>query len=58
MSLQPVILDLPAGGCTSLRQIMDALNEQGIRTRRDGRWQVSNVRNLLRRLEGAKAPSS
>ncbi|MFC3144514.1 recombinase family protein [Psychromarinibacter halotolerans] len=56
MSLQPVILDLRAGGCTSLPQIMDALNEQGIRTRQDRRWHVSNVRNLLRRLDRAKAP--
>lgn len=50
-SLQPVVADLRTKGCGSLRQIADALNERGIRTRRDGRWHVSNVRNLLARFE-------
>ena len=49
-SLRPVISGLHARGLNSLRQIADALNEQGIRTRRDCRWHVSNVRNLLARL--------
>ncbi|MAQ83677.1 MAG: resolvase [Maritimibacter sp.] len=50
-SLRPVIKGLQARGLTSLRQIAGALNVQGIRTRRDGRWHVSNVRNLMRRID-------
>ncbi|WP_342586931.1 recombinase family protein [Mesorhizobium wenxiniae] len=36
-------------GVSSLRGIAIALNDRGIRTARGGRWQVSNVRNLLAR---------
>ncbi|MFP1632662.1 recombinase family protein [Zhengella sp. ZM62] len=36
---------------TSLRGIAMALNDRGIRTARGGRWQVSNVRNVLARCE-------
>ncbi|WP_347882281.1 recombinase family protein [Jannaschia ovalis] len=35
----------------ALRAIADELNTRGIRTRRGGRWHVSNVSNLLRRLK-------
>ncbi|MCF3934146.1 recombinase family protein [Acuticoccus sp. M5D2P5] len=50
-AIRPLIEELRAGGCTSLRAIADALNARGVMTRRDGRWQVSNVRNLLTRLD-------
>ncbi len=36
---------------TSLRGIAGELNRRGILTRRGGRWRVSNVRNLVRRLD-------
>jgi DNA invertase Pin-like site-specific DNA recombinase len=50
-TLAPVISDLREHGCTTLRQIAAALNARGIQTRRGGRWHVSNVRNLLARLD-------
>lgn len=35
---------------TTLQAIADELNARGMLTRRGGQWQVSNVRNLLVRL--------
>jgi DNA invertase Pin-like site-specific DNA recombinase len=49
--LAPVLEDLRMQGVTSLRHIADALNDRGMLTRRGGQWHVSNVRNLLLRLE-------
>lgn len=49
--LAPVIDGLRSDGVTTLRGIADALNERGMLTRRGGRWQVSNVRNLVHRIE-------
>lgn len=49
--LRAVIDDIRAQGMVSLRSIAGALNERGMLTRRGGSWQVSNVRNLLMRLE-------
>ncbi|OWU81703.1 resolvase [Oceanicola sp. 22II-s10i] len=49
-ALAPVIAKLQAEGVTTLRGIADGLNGLGMLTRRGGRWQVSNVRNLLMRL--------
>src|SRR5262245_25856885 len=46
----PVITSLQKAGVTSYRGIAAALNVRGVRTARGGRWQVSNVRNLLARL--------
>ena len=40
-------------GHRSLHAIADELNGRGILTRRGGRWHVSTVMNLLRRLETA-----
>jgi len=48
--LAPMVNDLRAQGPPTLHQIADALNDRGIQTRRGGRWHVSNVRNLLARL--------
>ena len=48
--LAPVIADIRAGGATSLRAIAAELDARGMLTRRGGRWHVSNVANLLRRI--------
>ena len=37
-------------GVTSLRGIARALDARGVRTARGGKWQVSNVRNVLARI--------
>jgi DNA invertase Pin-like site-specific DNA recombinase len=47
----PIIASLQKAGVTSYRGIAAALNGRGVRTARGGRWQVSNVRNLLARAE-------
>jgi DNA invertase Pin-like site-specific DNA recombinase len=49
----PKITSLQKAGVTSLRGIAIALNNKGVRTARGGRWQVSNVRNLLARAPAA-----
>jgi DNA invertase Pin-like site-specific DNA recombinase len=48
--LVPVIEAIRAEGRTSLRAIAAELTARGIRTRRGGVWQVSNVKSLLARL--------
>ena len=45
----PIIESIRGSGVTSLRGIAIALNNRGVRTARGGSWQVSNVRNLVRR---------
>jgi DNA invertase Pin-like site-specific DNA recombinase len=45
----PVIRTIQKAGITSLRGIAAALDARGVRTARGGRWQVSNVRNVLAR---------
>jgi DNA invertase Pin-like site-specific DNA recombinase len=45
----PIVRSLQKAGVTSYRGIAAALNGRGVRTARGGRWQVSNVRNLLTR---------
>jgi DNA invertase Pin-like site-specific DNA recombinase len=55
--LAPIIEAIRAEGATSLRGIAAALNERGIRTRRGGRWWVSNVRGLLARGRWLTMPS-
>lgn len=45
----PVIDAIRATGISSLRGIANALNPRGIPTARGGQWQVSNVRNVIRR---------
>ena len=49
-SVMPVVQAIQAAGVTSLRGLAIALNNRGVRTARGGKWQVSNVRNLLARL--------
>jgi DNA invertase Pin-like site-specific DNA recombinase len=45
----PIIESLQRAGITSYRGLAAALNGRGVRTARGGRWQVSNIRNLLSR---------
>jgi DNA invertase Pin-like site-specific DNA recombinase len=45
----PLIASIQRIGINSLRGVAIALNNCGVRTARGGQWQVSNVRNLLRR---------
>ncbi|RWP00915.1 MAG: resolvase, partial [Mesorhizobium sp.] len=40
-------------GITSLRGLAVALDNRGVRTARNGQWQVSNVRNILGRQASA-----
>ena len=47
--LAPVLADIRAQGHTSLRAIAAELTRRGMRTRRGGRWSVSNVKGLLAR---------
>jgi DNA invertase Pin-like site-specific DNA recombinase len=45
----PIIASIRRSGITSLRGLAIALNNRGVRTARNGQWQVSNVRNILAR---------
>jgi len=49
-ALAPVLAELQAQGHTTLRALATELDLRGMKTRRGGRWHVSNVRNLLARL--------
>jgi DNA invertase Pin-like site-specific DNA recombinase len=49
-ALAPLVRALEAEGHRSLRAMARELNTRRILTRRGGRWHVSTVRNLLRRL--------
>lgn len=53
-ALAPVLAEIQAQGHTTLRAIAAELDARGIRTRRGGLWHVSNVRNLLARIESGK----
>ena len=48
--LAEAVADVHADGAVRLRAVAHALNARGMRTRRGGLWQVSNVRTLLRRV--------
>lgn len=45
----PIVHELQKSGVTGLREVAAGLNERGIRTRRNGKWHASTVRNLLAR---------
>ncbi len=49
--LAETLIQIKAEGHTSLRAVATALESRGMLTRRGGRWQVSNVSRLLRRLD-------
>jgi DNA invertase Pin-like site-specific DNA recombinase len=46
----PIVVDIRATGVRGFGAIAAVLNRRGIRTARGGRWHVSTVRNLLRRV--------
>lgn len=48
--LGPVVQRLQTSGVRSLGKLAAALNDEGMRTPRGGRWHASSVRNLLARL--------
>jgi DNA invertase Pin-like site-specific DNA recombinase len=47
--VHPIIAGIKASGITTLQGLADALNARGIKTRRDGQWYPTTVRNLLNR---------
>jgi DNA invertase Pin-like site-specific DNA recombinase len=51
-----VVEDIRARGATSLRAMAAELNGRGMLTRRGGRWHVSTVMNLLKRLGARQRP--
>jgi DNA invertase Pin-like site-specific DNA recombinase len=53
--LRAVVEEIRAQGAVSLRAIAAALNDRGMLTRRGGQWQVSNVGNLVRRLDAGQS---
>jgi hypothetical protein len=48
--LKPVIEELQAAGCKSLRAIAAGLHERGIPAARGGQWSASQVMRLLEQL--------
>jgi DNA invertase Pin-like site-specific DNA recombinase len=48
-NVAPVIREIQASGCGSLRAVAQALNARGIKTRRGRTWNASQVRNVLLR---------
>ena len=49
--LKVVLQDIRAQGHETLRAMACELNRRGILTRRGGRWHVSSVSNLIRRID-------
>lgn len=47
----PIIASIQRSGITSLRGLAIALNNRGVRSARNGQWQVSNVGNVLARQQ-------
>ena len=47
----PIIDAIRASGVADLRGLALALNSRGVRTARGGRWHVSNVKNVIDRVE-------
>jgi DNA invertase Pin-like site-specific DNA recombinase len=48
-NVQPVVRQLQAAGCSSLRDIAVALNSRGIRTRRGSNWTAAAVSRVIER---------
>jgi DNA invertase Pin-like site-specific DNA recombinase len=57
-NLMPIIAALQSAGITDLRGRAAALNARGIPSARGGRWDVSNVRNVIARGGQATAIAS
>ena len=51
----PIIREAQKAGTRSLRAIADVLNARGVRTARGGKWAATQVRDILRRADSAKA---
>jgi DNA invertase Pin-like site-specific DNA recombinase len=51
--IRPILEQLQRDGLSSYRGMAEALNARGVRTRRGGSWQVSNVRNLMARASAS-----
>lgn len=49
--LAPTIAQLKAEGHTTVRKLADALEAHGEPTDRGGRWHVTSVQRLLKRIE-------
>lgn len=49
----PIIASIQRSGITSPRGLAIALNNRGVRTARNGQWQVSNASNILGRQASA-----
>ncbi len=56
-SLAPRLSALRSSGATTLRAIADGLNDQRIKTPRNGLWHAASVRALIARLEELARPS-
>ena len=56
--LAPVLQDIRAAGHVSLRAMAAELNRRGMRTKRGGIWQVSNLRNLVGRSNTSQGPAA
>ena len=50
-NILPIIETVWASGVRDLRGIATALNNRGVPAARGGRWHVSNVKNLVDRLQ-------
>ena len=50
-SVLPIIESIRGTGVISFRGLAQAMNGRGLRTARGSQWQVSNVRNILKRLQ-------
>ena len=55
--LAEAVADIRATEATSLRAMAEALTRRGALTSRGGQWQVSSVRNLIRRIGDQKPPN-
>lgn len=54
LELRPILEDVQAGGCTSVRAMADELNRRGILTPRGGQWHPTSVARLVKRLESGE----
>lgn len=53
LTVLPIIESIQRSGISSLRGLAIFLKNRGVRTARNGQWQVSNIRNILARQSPA-----
>ena len=46
----PIIQKIQHNGAQSLREIAEALNEQGVTTPKGGKWYASSVKNVMAKM--------